>query len=78
VVRPEHARLGSAGNGAHLGGTLENAVYFGTDTHYHIRLDDGGAFIIRRQNARSGQGDPGVGERVGISVDDGAAQVLKD
>ena len=36
VVRPEHARL--VRDGGAVSGTLDNVVYFGTDTHYHVRL----------------------------------------
>ncbi|NJM29594.1 MAG: TOBE domain-containing protein, partial [Rhizobiales bacterium] len=78
VVRPEHARLIAGGKSATLVGTLENAVYFGTDTHYHIRLKDGGGFIVRRQNAKAGSGDPQIGSAIGVAFDDGAAQVLRD
>src|SRR5690606_6430819 len=49
AIRPEHATLGPAGEGL-LPGTLSDVVYFGTDTHYHIDLDSGGQFVIRRQN----------------------------
>ncbi len=75
VVRPEHARL--AGEG-HLEGTVANIVYFGTDTRYHVALDGGGEFIVRRQNDRSGVTTTAVGERVTIAIADGSAQVLKD
>ena len=34
-----------------LSGRLENVVYFGTDTHYHLRLEGGEAFIVRQQNS---------------------------
>ena len=76
VVRPEHARL--VRGEAAINGVVENVVYFGTDTHYHVRSDDGGAFTVRRQNARGGDGDFARGDRVGIAIADDAAQVLKD
>ena len=41
VVRPEHADLAKAGKSQRLSGMLENIVYFGTDTHYHVQLADG-------------------------------------
>ena len=55
-----------------------NVVYFGTDTHYHVRLDGGGQFIVRQQNARGGESGFAAGERVGIAIADDAAQILKD
>ncbi|MCV0397792.1 MAG: ABC transporter ATP-binding protein [Rhizobiaceae bacterium] len=77
VVRPEHARL-AEGEGAALAGTVETIVYFGTDTHVHVRLDDGGAFTVRRQNSRGGEDVPAEGARVAIAIPGAAAQVLRD
>jgi len=78
VVRPEHAQIVKAGPDAHLTGALENTVYFGTDTHFHIRLDGGERFILRRQNSNSAGATPQNGTNVGIRIDDRAAQILKD
>ncbi len=77
VVRPEHAELVDAHADAHLTGRLEDVVYFGTDTHFHVALDQG-RFIVRRQNNRSAGDAPQRGAAVGIRIDDGAAQILKD
>ena len=56
VVRPEHADVVKARQARNaLPGTLSNIVYFGTDTHYHVALDDGGEFIVRQQNSRGGR-----------------------
>jgi spermidine/putrescine transport system ATP-binding protein len=78
VVRPEHARVVADGKEATLKGTLENVVYFGTDTHLHVRLDQGGEFIVRLQNARNSAGRFTAGERAGILIDRDSAQVLRD
>ncbi|ESZ78185.1 ABC transporter ATP-binding protein [Mesorhizobium sp. L103C105A0] len=78
VVRPEHAQLGTASPSASLSGTVENIVYLGTDTHFHLRLAGGEPFIVRRQNSR-GAGDGFVqGGQIGITIGNDAAQVLKD
>jgi spermidine/putrescine transport system ATP-binding protein len=78
VVRPEHAQLVTADNKASLAGTVETMVYLGTDTHVHLRLDDGGTFTVRRQNNR-GAGDAfATGGRAGILIGGDAAQVLRD
>ncbi|PWJ87047.1 spermidine/putrescine ABC transporter ATP-binding subunit [Mesorhizobium loti] len=76
MVRPEHAKL-VKGRGD-LSGTIENIVYFGTDTHIHVRLDEGDVFMVRQQNSRSAGCGFENGTRVGISIGDDAAQLLKD
>ncbi len=81
VVRPEHARVAAPnGAAAHLG-HVENVVYLGTDTHFHVRLDDGTPFIVRQQNSRNGHdGHNGFAkaDRVGIEFGQDVAQILKD
>jgi spermidine/putrescine transport system ATP-binding protein len=78
VVRPEHADLVKSGARADLSGKLENVVYFGTDTHYHVLLDGGIPFIIRQQNSRGGGMGFQVGDAVGVLLEQHAAQVLRD
>ena len=78
VVRPEHAQIVGNGVRATLTGTLENVVYFGTDTHFHVRLEDGAEFIVRQQNSRTNPHKFAQGDKAGIVIDDNAAQVLRD
>ena len=78
VVRPEHAAVTLATAEATLLGKLKNIVYFGTDTHYHVRLSNGGEFIVRKQNSRSGGNEFKLGASVGVAFDASAAQVLRD
>ena len=78
VVRPEHARLTKDKKSALLTGTLENIVFFGTDTHFHVKLADGSAFILRQQNASGGGMEWKQGQSVGIAIAADAARVLKD
>jgi spermidine/putrescine transport system ATP-binding protein len=81
VLRPEHATLCPPDHPStcQMTGTLENIVYFGTDTHYHVRLSDGETlFTLREQNkplqaARFTQGDS-----VGIALEANAARVLRN
>ncbi|KPF46189.1 ABC transporter ATP-binding protein [Rhizobium sp. AAP43] len=75
VIRPEHAALTSAGSG-NFDGVLSDAIYFGTDTHYHLTLDDGTAFIVREQNSRASAVGHPKGERIGIKLRPAAAQIL--
>jgi spermidine/putrescine transport system ATP-binding protein len=78
VVRPEHASLVAANATATLEGTLEHIVYFGTDTHYHVKLAHGSEFIVREQNDRGSTGKWSTGMQAGILFDENAAQVLSD
>lgn len=75
VIRPEQAQLVEAGTGD-LSATVNGAVFFGTDTHIHLTLEDGQAFTVRRQNT-IGQAEPETGARVGLSLMPGALQVLR-
>ena len=77
AVRPEHATLAAAKD-ALLPGTLDNIVYFGTDTHYHISLDAGGDFVVRRQNQPDTAQSYATGDKIGVSFPAGVGQVLKD
>jgi spermidine/putrescine transport system ATP-binding protein len=78
VVRPEHAAiLAKPGRNA-LKGTLETIVYFGTDTHFHVKLASGPHFIIRQQNRHGAKDDFKTGMPVAVEIGDDAAQVLKD
>jgi len=76
VVRPEHARAVQAGG--QLSGTVENVIYFGTDTHIHVKLDGGETFMVRQQNSRTQSCGFQVGDRAGIEIASDAAQVLRD
>jgi spermidine/putrescine transport system ATP-binding protein len=78
VVRPEHAKIVVGKKNATLTGTLENIVYFGTDTHFHVKLSKGGEFVIREQNNKAGPSAMKIGAPVGVMFEAGAAQVLKD
>lgn len=75
VVRPEHAMLAAPGEGA-LAGEVETVVYFGTDTHFHIRTGEGAPFIVRQQNRRGDTALPQRGEAVSIHLPPGVATVL--
>ncbi|MEM6589425.1 MAG: ABC transporter ATP-binding protein [Pseudomonadota bacterium] len=77
AVRPEHARLTGADNGL-MSGVLENVVYLGTDTHFHVALEDGTAFVLRQQNAPDTAAGHVAGDKVGITFPADVAQVLSD
>jgi spermidine/putrescine transport system ATP-binding protein len=77
VVRPENAVLAPERKGM-LSGVVENVVYFGTDTHVHLKLDDGSEFIVRQQNASSAATAAVKGRRFGLSIALETPRVLKD
>ncbi|ETX29738.1 ABC transporter ATP-binding protein [Roseivivax isoporae] len=78
AVRPEHAELAPPEEGA-LTGTLTEVVYSGTDTHYHVALDqEAGLFVLRRQNRPDAGPAHQRGDRVGIRLGAVAGQVLRD
>ncbi|TMJ40685.1 MAG: ABC transporter ATP-binding protein [Alphaproteobacteria bacterium] len=66
VVRPEHAAILAKPGKDALKGTLETIVYFGTDTHFHVKLASGPHFEFK------------TGMPVGVEIGANAAQVLKD
>ncbi|WP_421693409.1 ABC transporter ATP-binding protein [Aestuariivirga sp.] len=77
MLRPEHTRLAAAGAGL-LDGVLKNIVYFGTDTHYHVLLEGGAQIMVRQQNSGNGPEAHAEGEKVGLVIAAGTAQVLRD
>ena len=78
VVRPEHATIVAAAKKATLFGKLENIVYFGTDTHYHVRLERGGEFTVRHQNLNTRAANFEKGAKVGVLFGADAARLLRD
>jgi len=77
AIRPEYASITNA-NSAMLTGTLTNKLYSGTDSQFHIELDDGTQFVVRRQNTPGGSDATPIGSEVGIAFDPGVAQILRD
>jgi spermidine/putrescine transport system ATP-binding protein len=77
VVRPENACISEI-RGSNFTGIVENMVYFGTDTHVHLKLSDGLPFMIRLQNSSGAAASVKIGDKVGVSVAPGTARVIKD
>jgi spermidine/putrescine transport system ATP-binding protein len=78
AVRPEHVRLVTGEAGAQLMATVGETIYFGTDSHVHLRLSDGTEIVARQQSDASGDGTLPPGSRVGVAFAPGAVQVLED
>ena len=77
AVRPEHATLCREADGL-LKGKLEQIVYFGTDTHFHVALTDGTVFVLRQQNGPDMAAGFAQGDSVGVTFPPDIAQVLRD
>ena len=77
VVRPEHASLTSVAKGQ-LKAVVSNVVYFGTDTHFHVTLSDGTGFMVRQQNSGGAVATLKQGDKVGVMIAPGTAQILQD
>ena len=76
TVRPEQIRLGPPEEG--IKAVVTNLVYFGTDTHCHVALSDGSEMVIRLQSPATGEAGLTLGQKVGLRLAPGAAQILED
>ncbi|WP_306111875.1 MULTISPECIES: ABC transporter ATP-binding protein [Roseovarius] len=74
AVRPEQVRIG---DGA-LRGRVAETVYFGTDTHCHLRMSDDTEVVARMQSPPSGDTGLTAGQTVAFDFVPGAVRVLED
>ena len=78
AVRPEYTAIVMPNSGELLSGVLDNIVYSGTDTQFHIALDSSERFVVRHQNTPGWTLPFAKGDRVGVTFESDVAQVLKD
>jgi spermidine/putrescine transport system ATP-binding protein len=79
LIRPEHVRLIKSQDNKHsFEGTINNMVYFGTDTHFHLELNTGEEFTVRQQNTPNELKEYAIGSKVELVIDSDAIQILKD
>ncbi len=78
AVRPEQATLTSATTAAALQGRVSNMVYFGTHTHYVIKLENGDLFTVHQQNLSGHEIEYEPGHAVGVTLNQSTMQILKD
>ncbi|MGK7651894.1 ABC transporter ATP-binding protein [Roseovarius sp. B08] len=74
AVRPEQVRIG---DGA-LSARVAETVYFGTDTHCHLRMSDDTEVVARMQSPPSGDTGLHEGQQVSFDFVPGAVRVLED
>ncbi len=80
AIRPEKIRLAKTDDGQDgLPGRIEQCIYIGTDTNYHVRLDESEVRLVARgRNTLTGETRFVVDEPVTLLVTEGAARVLAD
>ncbi|MBL4927425.1 ABC transporter ATP-binding protein [Fuscibacter oryzae] len=78
AFRPEQVRLVTAGEAGAIPATITNLVYFGTDTHCHVALNDGTEVVARLQNPSTGDAGLAIGQTLALRFAPGAAQVVED
>ena len=79
LIRPEHVQMNkSKGSKMAFEGKINNIVYFGTDTHFHLELKTGDEFTIRKQNTPNEGTDFEIGAVVELTIDENAIQILSD
>jgi spermidine/putrescine transport system ATP-binding protein len=78
AIRPERIELARDAGGTNLKGRVDNIVYFGTDTTFHVALDTGDSITVRVQNRRGHQDGLQVGDLVGLIIAPEAMQILRD
>ena len=76
TVRPEQVNICAVDEADCLAATIVDTVYFGTDTHCHMRLGDGTEIVARLQNAPSGEIGLARNQAVGLRFQPGALRVL--
>jgi len=74
AIRPERASLSAPGAG--LPGVIEQIVYVGTDTTYHVALPGGLGVRVREQNREGATPRVRTGDAVGLVLPPAAIRVL--
>lgn len=78
TIRPEQATLVAESGAADLSGTVTNVLYSGTDSKVHIKLNSDEEFIAKIMNSGNTKRDWQPGQTLGINIQPGAAQILRD
>ncbi len=78
AIRPEQASLTDQLDTADFQGRITNVVYSGTDTQYHIDMPDQEEFVVRMQNRGETNASWQAEQVVGVQIESGAVQILRD
>ena len=74
-MRPERARLSADGA---LAGTVEQVVYDGADTTYHVGIAGGGTIRVRETNRDGAALRAPRGTAVSVAIDPAAIRVIAE
>ena len=77
AIRPERAMLVAAGGEA-IPGAIDQVVYVGADTTYHLRLAGGLRFRLRDQNREGSARRLTPGDAVAVLIEPAAVRVLAE
>ncbi|HFL6349454.1 TPA: TOBE domain-containing protein, partial [Pseudomonas aeruginosa] len=75
AIRPERTELAADGQ---LEGVLENIVYVGTDTVYHLNVAGQPGFRVRQQNRDGARCPHSPGAKVRVRIPAAAIRVLAE
>jgi spermidine/putrescine transport system ATP-binding protein len=78
AIRPEQIRITSTTLGDGIPATVTQTVYFGTDTHCLVALNDGTEITVRLQSPASGDVGLRPGSEVTLKFEPGALIVLPE
>ena len=78
AIRPEQARLSENLAESDLKGVVTHVMYSGTDSQFHIKLNTDEEFVAKLQNSGDDKRDWKNGQEVGINLQSGAVQILRD
>ena len=78
AIRPEQAMLVDELDEADFKGKVSHVLYSGTDSQFHINLDSDTEFVAKIQNSGNNRRDWQRGQSVGIRIQPGAVQILRD
>ncbi|WP_437675789.1 ABC transporter ATP-binding protein [Sorangium sp. So ce131] len=76
AVRPERVELGDPDAPGALAGEIQEVVYAGVDTTYHVALRGGGGLRARVQNRTGGAPSREAGARVAVLIEPSTIQIL--
>ncbi|MCB5409187.1 ABC transporter ATP-binding protein [Pseudogemmobacter sp. CC-YST710] len=78
TIRPEQLRLVPADSPGSLKARVTNVVYFGTDTHVYLELEDGTGLTARVPSPADGAPMHQTGQRLGLGFAEGAARLIRE